>query len=304
MSPLRVRSCVCSSRYGCSLQSASKVADTFGGADHCRSCRSYMCIRRGGVVSSSSKSSHLSSSSSLLGRGASCFMLTRPLVRSAVTRTTQYRRISFAQCKHYVVNRGCKHSNDKLRWLAAGTIVLSGSYCVWWSRGEDDYSTLPISKTRFSPTILVSSEKTSETTKWIQLQAPPSVAASLRDLPAIWSVYIKDSDIQVERPYTPLEGISEDGSLSFWIRKYSHGEVGRWMHSKIVGDRIEIRGPERTWTWREGEYDDIVMVRFSSPFESYLTYYSLQGEQGLRLFVSSFIHAFQGYLRKNQLSSP
>ena len=188
-------------------------------------------------------------------------LFTKPLVNSAAT--SRHCRFAFAQCKHYVGGHSRKQSKSGLRWLAAGSIVLSiGSYWFWWGKGEDDRSTLPLSKTRFSPTTLVSSEDTSKTTNMIQLQAPPAVSASLRDLPSIWSVYVKDSDIQVERPYTPLEGISEDGLLSFWIRKYPHGEVGRWMHSKLVGDRIEIRGPERTWTWREGEYDDIVMVRF------------------------------------------
>jgi cytochrome-b5 reductase len=84
-------------------------------------------------------------------------------------------------------------------------------------------------------------------------------------LAPIWSIYIKDDDIQVERPYTPLEGVSEDGRMLFWIKKYEKGEVGRWLHSKNVGDTIEIRGPLKTWLWQEGAWDEVVMV-CSNPF--------------------------------------
>ncbi|GAV99413.1 ferredoxin reductase-like protein [Lentinula edodes] len=39
--------------------------------------------------------------------------------------------------------------------------------------------------------------------------------------------------------------------MSFWIKKYEHGEVGRWLHSKKVGDEIEIRAPLQTWLWKD-----------------------------------------------------
>jgi len=74
-------------------------------------------------------------------------------------------------------------------------------------------------------------------------------------------VFIKDDDIQVERPYTPLEGVDEDGRMLFWIKQYEKGEVGRWLHSKKVGDTIEIRGPLKTWAWQDDTWDDVVMVR-------------------------------------------
>ena len=72
---------------------------------------------------------------------------------------------------------------------------------------------------------------------------------------------MKDTDIQIERPYTPLEGMSESGEMEFWIKRYPDGEMGRWLHSKKVGDIIEIRGPECTWNCDFGSWDDIVMVR-------------------------------------------
>ncbi|KAJ7904229.1 hypothetical protein B0H14DRAFT_3079154 [Mycena olivaceomarginata] len=98
-------------------------------------------------------------------------------------------------------------------------------------------------------------------TKLLVLTVPEfSKSKHASKLGPIWSVYIKDDDIQVERPYTPLEGIDEDGRMRFWIKKYPKGEVGRWLHSKKIGDQVEFRGPLSTWAWKENEWDEIVMI--------------------------------------------
>jgi cytochrome-b5 reductase len=81
-----------------------------------------------------------------------------------------------------------------------------------------------------------------------------------RDSKPIWSVFIKDDDIQVERPYTPLFPPDDDGRLTFWIKRYPHGEVGQWLHSKGVGDIVHLRGPLKTWQWKEDVWDEIIMV--------------------------------------------
>ena len=84
----------------------------------------------------------------------------------------------------------------------------------------------------------------------------------------IWSIYIKDDDIQVERPFTPLEVIDAHGRMKLWVKKYEKGEVGRWLHSKKVGDTIEIRGPLRTWSWQEEKWDEVITVRFTEKLSS------------------------------------
>ncbi len=117
-----------------------------------------------------------------------------------------------------------------------------------------------LSSSRFSPALLTSSQNSTPNTKLIELTIPLNLLPQGDHVFApIWSVFIKDDDIQVERPYTPLYGISEDGRMKFWIKKYLHGEVGRWIHSKEVGNKIELRGPLTTWAWRD-EWDEVVMV--------------------------------------------
>ena len=80
----------------------------------------------------------------------------------------------------------------------------------------------------------------------------------------IYSVFVKDSDIQVERPYTPLECADDNGKMHFWVKKYEKSEVGRWLHARKVGDEVELRGPVVTWdrSWRPSDdgWDEVVMV--------------------------------------------
>ncbi|KAG8825707.1 hypothetical protein FRC19_010697 [Serendipita sp. 401] len=77
---------------------------------------------------------------------------------------------------------------------------------------------------------------------------------------AIYHIYVKDDDMQVERPYTPINGIGNDGKMTFWIKKYTGGEVSNWISRLQRGRSVEIRGPVPQWDWKKGEYDEIVMI--------------------------------------------
>ncbi|KAF8559056.1 ferredoxin reductase-like protein, partial [Imleria badia] len=145
-------------------------------------------------------------------------------------------------------------------------LILSGvSATAYYSFGllSDRTVALPLSPSRFTPSTLVESLDVSSNTKLLTLSVPLGLLPSDRGAFApIYSIFIKDSDIQVERPYTPLEGIDENGHMKLWVKKYEHGEVGRWLHSRRVGDSIEIRGPVKTWSslWQDGHWDQVVMI--------------------------------------------
>ncbi|KAF7331847.1 NADH-cytochrome B5 reductase [Mycena kentingensis (nom. inval.)] len=118
-----------------------------------------------------------------------------------------------------------------------------------------------MSPCHFTRATLTSTTPSGPGTKLLVLTVP---GFSKKDLPQnlgpIWSVYIKDDDIQVERPYTPLHGIDDEGRMLFWVKQYPKGEVGRWLHSKHVGDTLEFRGPLTTWNWKEDDWDEVVML--------------------------------------------
>jgi len=161
------------------------------------------------------------------------------------------------------------------KYLLAGLVVWTGigtyflfppsknpyySVLTDIASGDDEPKTLV--PTKWSPVPLVSSEETSKDTRLLTLSIPRHLVPNSASTRPIWSIYIKDDDIQVERPYTPLEGIDKDGNVKLWVKKYPKGEVGRWLHSKEPGEHIEIRGPLQTWLHEShpNDWDEIIMV--------------------------------------------
>lgn len=153
-------------------------------------------------------------------------------------------------------------------YLFAGLVAWTGvgAYFLFPPAKNDLFaaSEAPkLSPSRWSPVSLVSSEITSKNTRLLTLSVPRHLLPPKDgSLSSIWSIYVKDDDIQVERPYTPLEGIDENGHLKLWVKKYPKGEVGKWLHSKQPGESIEIRGPLATWPWKDGVWDEVIMVTF------------------------------------------
>lgn len=155
--------------------------------------------------------------------------------------------------------------------LTAVTGVVA-AYFLWpsKSRSAPTSSGTPISASHFTPVTLTATESAGPNAKIIVLNIPRTSLPQSSDatlLNPIWSIFIKDDDIQVERPYTPLEGIDENGNMRFWVKKYPRGEVGKWLHSKRVGDTVEIRGPLITFRHLPETFDDVVMVRIVSCFK-------------------------------------
>ena len=144
--------------------------------------------------------------------------------------------------------------------------VLVSSYFFWPSkyRGRATFSHQPLSPSHFTPVTVTEKSQAGPDLAVLTLSIPPDSRPSDENAPVfdpIWSIFIKDDDIQVERPYTPLFGIGENGAIKLWVKRYSRGEVGRWLHSRQAGDTIEIRGPLKTVPFPKGRWDEVVMVR-------------------------------------------
>ncbi|CAA7260215.1 unnamed protein product [Cyclocybe aegerita] len=147
-------------------------------------------------------------------------------------------------------------------------LAFSAGFSVYFfledpARGAPTLEHASLSPKHFTPTKVISNEDSGSNTKLLELRLPKLLLP--KDNPEeifapIWSVFIKDDDIQVERPYTPLNGVDDDGRMLFWIKEYPSGEVGRWLHLKKSEDCVEIRGPLKTWMWKEDTWDDVVMI--------------------------------------------
>jgi len=138
-------------------------------------------------------------------------------------------------------------------------LLVNGS-----SRSAPTLKTAPLSLNHFTPVTVTSSVQCTPYTKMLTFTIPKELIPAANELQPIYCIYVKDSDIQVERPYTPLEGIDEEGRMQFWVKRYQGGEVGRWLHERKVGEEIEIRGPVQNVGWLDGEWDEIIMVRRAS----------------------------------------
>ena len=186
----------------------------------------------------------------------------------STTRTSSFRSPTATTAKNATLRA------VRSRYLLAGLVIWTGIgtyylfppsknqyYSVLTDISSEDDAPTTLVPTKWSPVSLIASEETSKDTRLLTLSVPPHLIPNISTRP-IWSIYIKDDDIQVERPYSPLEGIDKDGNIKLWVKKYPKGEVGRWLHSKKPGERIEIRGPLQTWL-HEGhpdEWDEIIMV--------------------------------------------
>jgi cytochrome-b5 reductase len=147
----------------------------------------------------------------------------------------------------------------------ASTGVLVSSYLLWPTkyRGSPTFAHQPMSPKYFIPATVSDISQTGPDLAVLTLTLPRdahSADENASSFDPIWSIFVKDDDIQVERPYTPLHGFDENGNIKLWVKRYPRGEVGRWLHSKQAGDTIEIRGPLKTFPFCEGKWDEIIMV--------------------------------------------
>ena len=162
-----------------------------------------------------------------------------------------------------------RHRFSLIFFASAG--VLVSSYFLWPSkyRGRPTLSHKPLSPSYFIPVTVSENTRAGPDLAVLTLSIPPDSHAPSENASSfdpIWSIFIKDDDIQVERPYTPLFGIDENGVIKLWVKRYPRGEVGRWLHSKKTGDTIEIRGPLKTFPFEVGKWDEVVMVYLRLPF--------------------------------------
>ncbi|KAF8631246.1 hypothetical protein AX15_002574 [Amanita polypyramis BW_CC] len=177
------------------------------------------------------------------------------------------------------------------------------------SRAAPTSTTEQLSAQHFTPSTVMANNNTTPDSKVLALRVDPALVpphfmrhltlspsdeATKKGDARIYSIFVKDSDIQVERPYTPLECANEDGNLIFWVKKYGKSEVARWIHARKAGDLVELRGPVVTWDWSwrpcEGGWDEVVMISGGTgitPFYQFLhsmfAYPSkLQGDKSTR----------------------
>lgn len=101
---------------------------------------------------------------------------------------------------------------------------------------------------RFSPFTIVKREVVSPTSVILTVRRFANGTEDLyKDMwgRGVWSVEVKQPELQIARSYTPLPPIKPVGysELRFLIRKEHRGEVSGYLHSLEFNSQIELRGP-------------------------------------------------------------
>ncbi|WVF71577.1 hypothetical protein IAT40_006385 [Kwoniella sp. CBS 6097] len=86
----------------------------------------------------------------------------------------------------------------------------------------------------------------------------------------IQHMMIKSPDIQIERPYTPINDPVKDGQVRMVVKRVRGGEVGRVVHSLKEGDEVGIRGPIPTFSIYPDRYDKIIMISTGTAISPFL----------------------------------
>lgn len=145
----------------------------------------------------------------------------------------------------------------------AGLSAVIIAAVVLKSAGSGNNDKKIINKTSFSPFTIVSKEQVSPTAFILSIRAGNDADSSARGSAqafreawdhGLWSVEIKQPQLQIARHYTPLPSLSTLGSssspadgnedeLRFLIRRVDGGEMSTYLSKLRVGDAVWLRGP-------------------------------------------------------------
>ncbi|KAF9337476.1 NADH-cytochrome b5 reductase [Podila minutissima] len=176
---------------------------------------------------------------------------------------------------------------NAITFLAATAIGL-GAYFYQWNKHR---SFIPgsagshgsregISTESWTPVLLTKITPVSDHTSLFEFELPAPTT-----VPITSAVYVKDDEIQAMRAYTPIhtapdwqvqqEGEAGDqvSTVQLLIKRYSEGQVSRFMHSAKPGQRIEMRGPVLIWPGSRQDlekYDHIGMIAGGTGITAFL----------------------------------
>ncbi|KXJ93270.1 hypothetical protein Micbo1qcDRAFT_203369 [Microdochium bolleyi] len=141
------------------------------------------------------------------------------------------------------------------RGLVAAVLVAGAAGWAWLFLDSGSSSGSEIYPTKFTPFTVTSREQVSPTAFILTVRNdqpgqssinPSSVKAAWQH--GLWSVEIKQPQLQIARHYTPLPpaedktGDSAD-ELRFLVRRMDTGEMSNYLSRRAVGDQIWLRGP-------------------------------------------------------------
>lgn len=109
-------------------------------------------------------------------------------------------------------------------------------------------SSRQLNPTIFTPYSLVSTKAVSPTGTILTLRPPTTKSPQPTQFEpwrlGVWSVQIKQPQLQIARSYTPLPPVDDghETDIRILLRR-THGEIPRYLHSLPLNEAVELRGP-------------------------------------------------------------
>lgn len=150
---------------------------------------------------------------------------------------------------------------------AGAAAATLGTAVVWiYGTTKVESSISPFDPETFAPFTLVSREAASPTSSVFTLKPTFSGECSKIYLDAwkkgVWSVQVKQPQLQIARSYTPLPPIQvaeESGNLRLLIRLEPQGEVSTYLHNLRLGATVELRGPHIEYSVPD-DIDEVLFI--------------------------------------------
>jgi len=106
----------------------------------------------------------------------------------------------------------------------------------------------------------------------------------------------------VARPYNPVS--AESGSdIQICVKRYPDSKMGTKLHNLKVGETVEVRGPNKQWSYESGKYTHIAMVAGGTgitPLVQATEYILLHGTEVVT--VVTFNNSSEDVLLREQLA--
>lgn len=153
----------------------------------------------------------------------------------------------------YKLKPGVKYTYIPYKWIVLGLFALGVSeYLLWLYLEAQRRKDQGLNQQTFIPFKLVDKEHVSSTCSIFTFR--PLHKPSNTEIYAqawknrIWSVELKQPQLQISRFYTPLPHIPAEGEetaeLRFLVRRAEGGEVSNYLHKLESGSLVELRGPK------------------------------------------------------------
>ncbi|KAG0226347.1 NADH-cytochrome b5 reductase [Actinomortierella wolfii] len=179
----------------------------------------------------------------------------------------------------------------------AATMIGLGAYVYQYQKTGlpwNPFSGSPrsLNTEKWTPILLKNITKVSTHTSLFEFELPEPC-----EIPITSAIYVKDDQIQAMRAYTPIhtwpgahsggDESDTDGESSgsgdvttqkvskiqFLIKRYSEGQVSRFLHAARPGQRIEMRGPVVIWPASETDlenWEEIGMIAGGTGITAFL----------------------------------